>query len=141
MRFPTPEARRFFRDELRNARARSLSDAEGFHYIVTAMERLGAYMNGGGAGFRKCRQPFCALLDNAGTQTAPPRSLVTPFDVLFELVRDNRNSAVHEGAYARHLTRHCAELALLLEDALMANTDQISDFMVREPVCVEPWQP
>jgi len=35
------EERRFFRDQLRRARAVALLDGEGFHPIVAALERLG----------------------------------------------------------------------------------------------------
>lgn len=36
----TSAERRFFRDQLREARAAALLDAEGFHPIVAAHERL-----------------------------------------------------------------------------------------------------
>jgi hypothetical protein len=52
-----------------------------------------------------------------------------------------RNDAVHSGAFARHLTRHCIELALYIEEGLMNGARSISDFMVRDPVFIKRWQP
>jgi hypothetical protein len=49
-----------------------------------------------------------------------------------------------KGASARHLTGHAIELALILEDALRkpeTETPVVSDYMVRNPVCAELWQP
>ena len=69
------------------------------------------------------------------------RQYHTPFSDLLELVRDARNSALHEGSFARHLTIHVVELSLIIEDALMYNSVAVSDFMVRDPVCAYPWQP
>jgi hypothetical protein len=60
---------------------------------------------------------------------------------LFTAVREGRNSAIHEGAYARHLVRHCLELSLYIEDGLMADARCVADFMVRDPTCAYSWQP
>lgn len=63
------------------------------------------------------------------------------FDRLFELVREGRNAAVHEGAFARHLARHAVRLSLIVEDALMSKGSTIADFMVSHPLCAAMWQP
>jgi hypothetical protein len=40
---------------------------------------------------------------------------------LFNVVREARNKAVHDGAYARHLNGRLVDLLLLLEEAIMTN--------------------
>lgn len=69
-----------------------------------------------------------------------PKRQQTRFELLYRHVQDERNSALHEGACARHLTRRCIELALFIEDALTTSMDRIGDFMVRGPMCASPWQ-
>jgi len=63
--------------------------------------------------------------------------------LLYDLVKDARNYALHQGACARYLTGHAIELALVLEDALRRSLDApvVGDYMVRHPVCAELWQP
>ena len=63
------------------------------------------------------------------------------FSAIYELVRDARNDALHQGAFARHLTNSVIHLALILEDALMSNASTVGEFMVREPICASFWQP
>src|SRR6266481_4892831 len=63
------------------------------------------------------------------------------FDLKYEIVRKARNSALHEGALARHLTANAVELSLVLEEGIMSELHQVSDFMVRNPVCAFMWQP
>ena len=68
----------------------------------------------------------------------------SPPDVLYTLVSQGRNDALHHGAAVRHLTQHAIELALLFEDALMngdAPAVTLRDIMVRCPVTAEEWQP
>lgn len=43
--------------------------------------------------------------------------------------------ALHEGALARHLTVNAIELSVVLEEAIVSELHQVSDFMVRKPVC------
>jgi hypothetical protein len=138
-----PKQRRFFRDQLREARAGALLDSEGFHPIVAAFERLGAILNSKGVSLGHYRD---SLLMVARRAKAVPsehddRGTYTPLEVLFTVVKDGRNDAVHQGAYARHLVRHCIELALHIEEGLMADSKSVADFMVRVPTCAEAWQP
>jgi len=137
------EERRFFRDQLRQARAVALLDGEGFHPIVAALERLGSILNPVGKNLGQFREPLLALARRG--KFAPglddQRGFYTPLEVLFVAVRNGRNDAVHQGAYARHLVRHCIELALHIEDGLMADSKCIADYMVRDPACAQPWQP
>jgi CBS domain-containing protein len=64
-------------------------------------------------------------------------------NALFATVRSRaRCDALHQGAFARHLTSHAIELALILEDALRSSEKpRISDYMVRNPLFAEFWQP
>jgi CBS domain-containing protein len=63
------------------------------------------------------------------------------FETLYELVRQARNDAMHQGAFVRHATENSVQLSLILEDALMATADKVGDFMIREPVCAMAWHP
>jgi hypothetical protein len=65
----------------------------------------------------------------------------TSFDLKYQIVREGRNAALHEGALARHLTVNAVELSLVLEETLMSNLYRVGDFMVRSPVCAYLWQP
>jgi hypothetical protein len=106
----------------------ALGDGEAFEGIVHVIERLGSYLSkerlgdkGSYGNLRKYRVEIGALAADSGMAVKVPdqfRSLVTPFDVLYDLVRIARNDALHQGAFARHLTRHAIELAIILEDAL-----------------------
>jgi hypothetical protein len=64
-----------------------------------------------------------------------------PFGILYKVVKTGRNDALHQGAFARHLTDHAIQLALVLEDTLMVNLTRVSDYRVRDPVHAHPWQP
>src|SRR5262249_25063538 len=65
----------------------------------------------------------------------------SPFSKLYTLVRQGRNDALHQGAFARHLTTHATQLAIALEDALMQEPLKAREFMVTNPVCASLWQP
>jgi hypothetical protein len=136
------EARRLFRDQLRDARAAALLDAEGFHPIVAALERLGSALCLTAKNLGNFRDPLLAVARRAKAASAAgdDRSAFTPPASLFSAVKNGRNDAVHQGAPARHLVRHCVELALLIEEGLMADSTFVADFMVRDPVCAELWQ-
>jgi hypothetical protein len=143
------EQRRFFRDALREARATAQRDAEGFGDIVHVLERLGAYLRPGvsrnnGNGLWHARQVIAEIARQSPFADEIPdacRSFHTPFETLYEQVKDSRNDAFHEGAVARHLTGDAIILALILEDALISDAKSIGDYMIRQPVCAELWQP
>jgi hypothetical protein len=63
------------------------------------------------------------------------------FDDLYDQIREARNSAFHEGAFARHLTSHAVLISIILEAALMDGRNRIGDYMVRMPVCACMWHP
>ena len=140
-----------FRDDFRKAREAAQQDAEDFEQVAFALERLGAYLcatrHNGLSRYKTaikalaCNSPFAAPAPEA-------RPFHTHFDDIFRLVTDCRNSAMHEGVFARNLTQHAIQIAIVIEDALtqiitMTDPDspQISDFMIRNPICAQMWQP
>lgn len=139
-----PTAALHFRDQLREARLIALRDAEAFEHIVFVLERIGIHLTGriGDLGQYKDAITQCALQSPLAYDIpATSRDWHTTFEGLYELVRNGRNDALHEGAFARHLTVCAIELATILEDALMAEATRVRDFMIRQPVCALLWQP
>jgi hypothetical protein len=133
-----------FRDQLRAARAAALRDAEAFQEIVFILERMGAFLSNDRGNLGKY---FPRIKDQAARSPMAeevPKELPhfhQQFDVKYEIVREARNAALHEGALARHLTANAVELSLVLEEGIMSELHQVSDFMVRNPVCAFMWQP
>lgn len=126
-------SRRYFRDLLRDARASALTDGEGFHSLIVAIEQLGAFLFPKGLGLSAFEPHLLGIGKQAATYSEANARLFTH-------VRLARNDAVHSGAFARHLTRHCVELSLLLEEGLLAGSSTVGDFMVKDVVIAEPWQ-
>ena len=134
----------YFREQLRDARAVALRDAEGFQEILFALERFGVFLKGKTQDLGKYTDDIRAVaLDSPLAEDIPTlhKSWHLAFSELYELVREARNDALHQGAFARHLTNSATQLAIILEDALMKNFTTAADFMVREPVCASFWQP
>lgn len=140
-----------FAQQLRAARLAALDDAEAFGPIIQSVERLGSYLSRERLRAEKRRFGTLSKYKNDLEQLALRsgicveradglRSLLTPFDLLYDSVERARNDAVHQGAYARHLTQHAIELAIILEDALSTYNVTILDFAVRNPICAEGWQ-
>ena len=86
-----------------------------------AVERLGCFLT------RKCTalDDYRDELDKVASTSARAEEVprlcggaLIPFSRLYDLVQDARNDALHQGAFARHLTTHAIDLALILEDAL-----------------------
>jgi len=131
-----------FADQFRSAREAALRDAEAFDGIVYAMERLGSFLTRRTLDLGKYEDHLAKIAAKSDDVPRLFRGALTPFSVLFDVVREARNDALHQGAFARHLTSHAIELALILEDALRSSeTPLVSDYMVRNPVCAELWQP
>src|SRR5262249_54981267 len=107
-------------------------------------ERLGRFLKRNGAGLADFFQDLNAIASRSPLSELIPRrfpSYHISFASLFDSVRTSRNSAVHEGAAARHLTTHALELALILEDALMPVRPTVAERMIRGPVVAARWQP
>jgi hypothetical protein len=140
------EQRTFFADQLRSAREAALCDAEDFDQVIHAVERLGSYLcrKTLDLGRYKCEIVLLAL--QSPLAEAIPfehRGSFTPFSLLYDLMRQTRNDALHQGAFARRLTDHAIQVAIVLEDALRRGSGltTVSDFMVRNPMYAEDWQP
>ncbi len=134
----------YIRDQLRQARAIALRDSEAFEEFIFVLERMGKILTRTDAGLWKFQEEIAKEAAMSPLAVDVPKSfphLHTRFDILYNLVRTARNDALHEGAFARHLTTHAVELSIVLEDALMNDCDLASHFMVRNPVCAYPWQP
>ena len=134
----------FFRDQFRQARATALQDAEGFQEIIFVLERFGAYLIGKIKDLGKYGEAIEREAMSSPLADAIPVQYNTwhsKFSTIYELVRDARNDALHQGAFARHLTNSVIQLALILEDALMSNASTVGEFMVREPICASFWLP
>ena len=142
------DAAREFRIQLQQAREGAVKDAEAFDGIIQVVECLGSYCLGRVAPLGKLQPKVEEVAIRSVLADLPGlRNVHTPFSVLYDLVRNARNDAMHQGAYARHLTTHAIELALVLEDALRMieqdkkNSSVVSDYMVRDLVCADLWQP
>jgi hypothetical protein len=131
----------YFRDLFREARAKAYRDAEAFHEILFAIEKLGTKLTNKVEGLFGYQDEIEKLAKKSPLSNNTDRKWHIPFIELYELVRNARNDALHQGAFARHLTLHATQLALILEDALMKKANKASDYMVREPVCAYLWQP
>lgn len=133
-----------FRDQFREARTVALRDAEAFHEILYTLERLGFLLKGEEGNLRRYQEPIEVEAEDSALSVEVPtrhRDWHTPFSKIYDLVEIGRNDALHQGAFARNLTAHATQLALVLEDALTNKATTIGDYMVREPVCAFPWQP
>lgn len=140
----TPAQSLYFRDQFRRARAVALGDAEAWHGVVVAVEQLAVVIAPGSKNLHRAAPHVGEIASPSPLASDIPatfRDLHTPFGDLYHLVRTARNNALHEGAFARRLTRHAIELCLILEHALTPMSNRVSDYMVRDPVVAELWHP
>jgi CBS domain-containing protein len=143
-RLLTPNEARYFRDQFRNARAAALADAEGFQQLFFCIERFGTGLTDSVSSLENYKGSIVDFARASALAERVPNkfgNLLTPFPRLYDIVKVARNEALHHGAFARNLTSSAIQLALVLEDALMTNQHTVADYMVRGPVCAEPWQP
>jgi hypothetical protein len=140
-----PEVRLTIRDRLRNTRLAALANAEDFVDIVQTLEQLGHLLCGeqrSGFGqyqadlhrFATSRSPLAAVYEKHSPH------FHCNLNQLMNFVREGRNDSVHSGVFARKVVSHAIDLALVLEDALMPD-GPVADFMVRDVVTAEFWQP
>jgi len=121
-----------------------LADAEGFLAIIRSLEFIGQQLSGQIAGFWDYRPALVRLAGKSLLASEVPEALPVwhaSFCSLYDEMRHARNDAVHQGSYARTLTNHALDLAIILEDALMSEASVVSQFMVREVVVAEQWYP
>lgn len=139
------EIKLFFINQLKEARLEALKDAEGYQKILHVVEKMGSYMTGEIRDLNYYRKRIEEVASESPYATEIPykcQAWHTPFDKLYELVRQSRNDAMHQGVVARHLTRSLVLMALVLEDAMKVNNRaSITDIMVRNIVTAELWHP
>ena len=143
-----PAARISFIEQLRNARAAVLRDSEAVAEALNAIERLGSLLINriGNLGqyekvLGELARKSALLADEAPLRW---RQYHSPFRELYSIVQRGRNEWMHQGAFARNLASHAVMLCITLEDALMhglGGSNLVSDFMVRNVVAAEGWQP
>ncbi len=134
----------YFRNQFRAARAKAYEDAEGFQGVLFCLEGMGIHLSERVENLDKYKMRLAQIAEGSPLARDVPNehgSWHASFDSLYEALRLARNDAVHQGAYARTLTSHAMELALIFEDALMSEATQVSHFMVRDPICAKAWQP
>ena len=120
--------------QARDARALILRDTESFHTASTALERIGQILGGTVKnGLGRYKENILALISEAAVQDDDEAAR------LFEVVREARNSAVHDGAWARHLSSRLVDLFLILETAIKSKMKLIEDLMVRSVAISESW--
>ncbi len=134
----------YFRDQFRDARARALHDAEAYQEVLFSIERFGSALTekiGTLGSYSEAIMDKARASPLAEDIPTEHRDWHVPFPALYEVVKDARNDALHQGASARHLTAHATQLVLVLEDALNETATNVGDYMVRDPLCAYPWQP
>ncbi len=114
-------------------------NAENFQDLLFSLERLGIALTNNIGSLWRYKDDICELAKESPLAEEIPeshREWHVPFSELYEVVRIARNDALHQGAFARHLASHLTQLALVLEDALMAKSgaNKVVDYMVRSPV-------
>ena len=140
----TTEQQIDFRNQFRRGRAIAYKDAENFHELLYALERLGLVLTGPKTGLTGYGDALKRLAASSALACEIPdenRAYHSPFDTLFSEIVSARNDAMHEGAFARHLATNVSRLALMIEDALMVGNSKVTEFMVRDPLGARGWQP
>lgn len=135
-----------FADQLRDARESALRDSEAFDEIIHVVERLGSFRRRAIGDLGKYQNDLEKLAGQSALAIDIPTrcpEVHVAFDRLYNLVRKARNDALHQGAVARRLTSQAIQLSLVLEDALRRSLEDstVGDYMVRNVVCAEEWQP
>src|ERR1019366_6386252 len=125
----------------RSARALVLRDSESFDAACRFLEYAGQVAKravGNGLGSYEEAIIWLALdPDLEGSDQATQRDGIRR---LFTVIREARNNAIHDGAWARHLSSRLIELLLAMEETLVKPLPTVGDLMVRDPVTVEGWQ-
>ena len=135
-----------FTGQLRAARENALRDSEAFGEIIHVVERLGSFRLGAIGNLWKYKEDLGELACHSALAVDVPADhpeVHVSFPRLYDLVRYARNDALHQGAVARRLTGQAIQLSLVLEDALRQglNDMTVGDYMVRNVICAEKWQP
>lgn len=123
-----------FRNRLRAARTTALADGEGYFELIQAIEEFGGFMAsaGRGPGLGHSLEALIQLFPNEAADS---------FSGHFRALVRARNDAAHLGAAARRITVQATDVALMLEEALMAavRSPRAEHYMVEGVVCAEGW--
>ena len=149
---PTPESALTFRNAFREARLKVLENAENYQELLFVLERLGTHLAGPAicsvkdVGLAAAKPCIMELVKHGALRRERPAASGTGelcAGELYDLVRNARNDAMHEGAFARNLAVHLVQLGVMLEDALVNKADgrKAKHYMMREPITAEPWEP
>ena len=143
----TPESALTFRNAFREARLKVLANAENYQELLFVLERLGTHLAPAGkevslADAKPCIMELVEHGALQGKSAASDKGELCASE-LYDLVRNARNDAMHEGAFARNLAVHLVQLSVMLEDALVNKSDgrKAKHYMMREPITAEPWEP
>jgi hypothetical protein len=132
-----------FREDLRAAREVCGRDVEAFDQLLFAIERLGSRLAGhtGTLGsYQKCLSKLAQKSSLVAGSAGDSDEGLPYFPSLFSTMVAERNSALHQGAVARHLTSRLIEVSLILEDALTIELGQVQYLMVKNIVVANSWQ-
>lgn len=122
-------------NRMRAARALLLRDAESFDRAAAVLEHIGqAYGKEIEIGLGRYKPALMDLVKRGS------RDQLDEAQRLFQVVLNARNSAVHDGAWVRHLGERLAELFLILEAAILSKMTRVKHLMVAHPTTAELWQ-
>ncbi len=132
------ETRLGLRDGMRAARAAVQSDAESFHTLLYAIERLGKRLEPNGHGLGDYRAVLIGLVRFTEAFAVED---VCDFEKALFLLSKARNDEQHTGAHARSLAKESVRASLVLEAALSLGWPDIEvrDVMTRNPTTAELW--
>ena len=143
----TSEQAVYFRNEFREARYATLQSPEEYQQILFAIERFGAYLTDNHDGTLKDYESRIVRFVNCNDplhkrMPCTRKDYHAKCGTLFRIMMTERNSALHKGSFVKILISHLIELSIMLEDALMTiMSDEIKNYMTRNPICAYPWQP
>ena len=132
-----------FRGRFREARAAVEKDESDCMAIIHVLEDFGQVLTGKRGTIEKYQKCITAFVRVHNPTDAFATDYHIDFDKLYRIVQKSRNRAAHEGARSRYFAPRVVELSLMIEDALMRNTqaDELKDYMVMSPVIAYTWEP
>src|ERR1019366_6600678 len=117
----TPEQCVDLLGKCREARALVLSDSESFDDACRCLEYVGQVVH---EGVRNGLGAYEKGIIWLGLYSGHPEDEIAR---LFEVIREARNKAVHDGAWARHLSSRLVDLLLITEEALVKDLTKVGD--------------
>ncbi|BDP42401.1 hypothetical protein DAETH_23700 [Deinococcus aetherius] len=126
-----PEEAAYYLKLFRQARYKTLEDAEDFKSVCYALEEFGRRLTG-------------AHQNGLGRYSVALKSFVgrhnkVEFDALFSVVKAARNDVSHQGVFARNLASKAAKLVTIIEEELYTMTTLVRHVMVEGVVFVQPF--